>query len=79
MKDILIEFAEYCYIKANKNNKGDCPSIVYEQVEKDMRSVINEHDNKIKQKTLDIIAEGQGWEETYDLFAKKLGLPTKFN
>jgi len=36
-------------------------------------------EKQIKQETLDIISEGQGWEESYDIFAEKLGLPKKFN
>lgn len=34
--------------------------------------------NDGKQHALDIIAEGRGWEESYDECAKKLGLPLKY-
>ena len=36
-------------------------------------------EKQIKTEVLELIAKDQGWEETRDYFAKKLGLPTIYN
>ena len=40
-RELVIWIAEYSYRKANPDGKRDCPSVVYEQVEKDFDKFLN--------------------------------------
>lgn len=71
-QEILKDFDDN-WIKPWKDNNFGVPNAHFT-----IRDFLSQAIDRVERKTLDLIAEDQGWEESRDIYADALGLPLKY-